>query len=275
MELWFTEKQTPNLALSCLIKSTVYREKTKYQDLAILDTVEYGRMLTLDGIIMTTEKDEFFYHEMITHVAMHTHACPEQILVVGGGDGGTVREVLKHPTVKRVVLAEIDEGVVNAARKYLPTLSQGLSDPRVEIRITDGILYVREHPGEFDVVIIDSTDPIGPGEVLFTREFYQDVAKALTDGGIMVAQTESPVTNKEALRKIQQNLRGIFPLIRLYLGPVPTYPSGLWSYTICSKGPDPVAVPDEKFLALDTKYYTPEVHRSAFALPLFVREYLG
>ncbi len=275
MELWFTEKQTPSLALSCLVKSTIYREKTKYQDLAILDTVEYGRMLTLDGIIMTTEKDEFFYHEMITHVAMHTHACPEQVLVVGGGDGGTVREVLKHPTVSRVVLAEIDEGVVNAARKYLPTLSQGLSDPRVEIRITDGILYVREHPGEFDVVIVDSTDPIGPGEVLFTREFYQDVAKALKDGGIMVAQTESPVNNKNLIQKIHRNLQGIFPLVRLYLGPVPTYPSGLWSYTICSKGPDPVAVPDEKFLALETKYYTPEVHRSAFALPLFVKEWFG
>ena len=275
MELWFTEKQTPSLALSCLVKSTIYREKTKYQDLAILDTVEYGRMLTLDGIIMTTEKDEFFYHEMITHVAMHTHACPEQVLVVGGGDGGTVREVLKHPTVSRVVLAEIDEGVVNAARKYLPTLSQGLSDPRVEIRITDGILYVREHPGEFDVVIVDSTDPIGPGEVLFPREFYQDVAKALKDGGIMVAQTESPVNNKNLIQKIHRNLQGIFPLVRLYLGPVPTYPSGLWSYTICSKGPDPVAVPDEKFLALETKYYTPEVHRSAFALPLFVKEWFG
>jgi spermidine synthase len=257
------------------VKSTVYREKTKYQDLAILDTVEYGRMLALDGIIMTTEKDEFFYHEMITHVAMHTHARPEQVLVVGGGDGGTVREVLKHPTVSRVVLAEIDEGVVNAARKYLPTLAQGLSDPRVEIQITDAIVYVREHPGEFDVVIVDSTDPIGPGVGLFTREFYQDVAKALKDGGIMVAQTESPVNNKDLIQKIHRNLQGVFPLIRLYLGPVPTYPSGLWSYTLCSKGPDPVAVPDGKFLALETKYYTPEVHRSAFALPLFVKEWLG
>lgn len=272
MELWFTEKQTPQLAISCLVKSTVYREKTKYQDLAVLDTAEYGRMLVLDGIIMTTEKDEFFYHEMISHVAMHTHARPEQVLVIGGGDGGTVREVLKHPTVSRVVLAEIDEGVVNAARRYLPTLAQSLTDPRVEIEITDGIIYVREHPGEFDVVIVDSTDPIGPGVGLFTREFYQDVAKALKDGGIMVAQTESPVSNKDTLQKIHRNLQGVFPLVRLYLGPVPTYPSGLWSYTLGSKGPDPVAVPDTKFLALDTKYYTPEVHRSAFALPPFVQK---
>ena len=175
MELWFTEKQTPSLALSCLVKSTVYREKTKYQDLAILDTVEYGRMLALDGIIMTTEKDEFFYHEMITHV-LHAHPRPEQVLVVGGGDGGTVREVLKHPTVSRVVLAEIDEGVVNAARKYLPTLAQGLSDPRVEIQITDAIVYVREHPGEFDVVIVTprtQSGRVGPLPGSFTRTWLK------------------------------------------------------------------------------------------------------
>jgi len=274
MELWFTEKQTPNLALSCLLKTTLHREKTKYQDLAVLDTVEYGRMLVLDGCIMTTEKDEFFYHEMITHVPMHTHPRPEQVLVVGGGDGGTVREVLKHPTVSRVVLAEIDEGVVNAAREYFPTLSQGLSDPRVEIQITDAILYVREHRDEFDVVIVDSTDPIGPGVGLFTREFYQDVFKVLKDGGLMVAQTESPVNNMEVVQKVYRNLQGVFPLVRLYLGPVPTYPTGIWSYTLASKGPDPVAVPDEKFLALETKYYTPEVHRAAFALPPFIRERL-
>src|SRR5690554_2194506 len=232
-------------------------------------------MLVLDGIIMTTEKDEFFYHEMITHVPLHTHPRPEQVLVVGGGDGGTVREVLKHPTVSRVVLAEIDEGVINAARKYLPALAGGLSDPRVEIEITDAILYVREHRNEFDVVIVDSTDPVGPGVGLFTKEFYQDVYKALKDGGLMVAQTESPVNNKELVQKIHRTLQEVFPLVRLYLGPVPTYPSGLWSYTLASKGPDPVAVPDERFLALETKYYTPEIHRAALALPPFIREWLG
>lgn len=272
MELWFTEKQTNALALSCLVKDTIYREKTKYQDLAVVDTAEYGRMLILDGVIMTTEGDEFFYHEMISHVPLNTHPCPKDVLVVGGGDGGTVREVLKHPTVSRVVLAEIDEGVINAARRYLPTLASGFSDPRVEINITDAILYVREHPNEFDVVIIDSTDPVGPGEGLFTRGFYQDVAKALKKDGIMVAQTESPVVNRDLLRKIHSNLDGLFPLIRLYLGIVPTYPTGLWSYTLGSKGPDPVAVPPEKFLALDTKYYTPEVHRAAFVLPPFVQK---
>lgn len=275
MELWFTEKQTPNLAISCLVKNTVYREKTKFQDLAVLDTYQYGRLLALDGVIMTTEADEFFYHEMITHVAMNTHPSPEEVLVIGGGDGGTVREVLKHSTVRRVVLAEIDEGVIKASKEYLPTISVGLSDPRVEINVTDGIVYVREHPNQFDVIIVDSTDPVGPAVGLFAREFYQDVFKALKEGGMMVGQTESPFVNKELIKKIWANLKGVFPVTRLYLGPVPTYPGGLWSYTLGSKGPDPLAVPPEKFMPLATKYYTPEIHKSAFILPPFVQELLN
>lgn len=274
MELWFTEKQTTELAISCLVKNTVFREKTKYQDLAVVDTYQYGRLLALDGIIMTTEADEFLYHEMITHVAMNTHPHPEQVLVIGGGDGGSVREILKHPTVKRVVLAEIDEGVVNASRRYLPTISVGLSDPRVQIEITDGIVYVREHPNEFDVIIVDSTDPIGPAVGLFAHEFYKDVSKALRLDGIMVAQTESPVVNQDMIRKIWGNLKGVFPITRMYLGIVPTYPTGLWSYTLGSKGPDPIAVPAEKFLPLETRYYTPEIHKAAFLLPPFVQELL-
>lgn len=274
MDLWFTEKQTPELAISCSVKSTVFREKTKYQDLAVFDTYQYGRLLALDGVIMTTEADEFFYHEMITHVAMNTHPRPEQVLVIGGGDGGSVREVLKHPTVKRVVLAEIDEGVINASRQYLPTISAGLSDPRVRIEITDGIVYVREHPNEFDVIIVDSTDPVGPAVGLFAHEFYQGVFRALRTDGIMVAQTESPVVNKEMIKKIWGNLKGVFPVTRMYLGIVPTYPTGLWSYTLGSKGPDPLAVQAEKFVPLETQYYTPDLHRSAFILPPFVQELL-
>lgn len=274
MDLWFTEKQTPELAISCSVKSTVFREKTKYQDLAVFDTYQYGRLLALDGVIMTTEADEFFYHEMITHVAMNTHPRPEQVLVIGGGDGGSVREVLKHPTVKRVVLAEIDEGVINASRQYLPTISAGLSDPRVRIEITDGIVYVREHPNEFDVIIVDSTDPVGPAVGLFAHEFYQGVSRALRTDGIMVAQTESPVVNKEMIKKIWGNLKGVFPVTRMYLGIVPTYPTGLWSYTLGSKGPDPLAVQAEKFVPLETQYYTPDLHRSAFILPPFVQELL-
>ena len=274
MDLWFTEKQTPELAISCSVKSTVFREKTKYQDLAVFDTYQYGRLLALDGVIMTTEADEFFYHEMITHVAMNTHPRPEQVLVIGGGDGGSVREVLKHPTVKRVVLAEIDEGVINASRQYLPTISAGLSDQRVRIEITDGIVYVREHPNEFDVIIVDSTDPVGPAVGLFAHEFYQGVFRALRTDGIMVAQTESPVVNKEMIKKIWGNLKGVFPVTRMYLGIVPTYPTGLWSYTLGSKGPNPLAVQAEKFVPLETQYYTPDLHRSAFILPPFVQELL-
>src|SRR5690554_2104290 len=274
LHLWFTEEQTPRLSISCLVKETVYREKTKYQDLAVLDTYEYGRMLILDGVIMTTEADEFFYHEMLIHVALNTHPQPEQVLVIGGGDGGSVREVLKHPQIKRVVLAEIDEGVVQAAKKYLPSISRGLLDPRVMVEITDGLVYVKKHPAEFDIIIVDSTDPVGPAVGLFAREFYQDVSQALREEGIMVAQTESPVVNREMIRKIWANLKGIFPITRMYLGVVPTYPTGLWSYTLSSKGPNPLTVPVEELCSRETKYYTPQQHRAAFILPPFVQELL-
>ncbi len=274
MELWFTEKQTSDLAISCRIKNTIYQERTKYQELAIVDTCQFGRMLLLDGVIMTTEKDEFFYHEMITHVAMHTHPYPEQVLVVGGGDGGTVREVIKHPSVKRVVLAELDEGVIAASTKYLPSIAKGFSDPRVKIEITDGTLYVREHRNEFDVVIIDSTDPVGPGEVLFTKEFYREVFKSLKEQGVMVAQTESPVLDRHLIPKLWNYLKNTFPLVRLYLGVVPTYIGGHWTWILASKGPDPLVVPAERFVALETKYYTPEIHRAAFVLPPYVSELL-
>lgn len=272
MELWFNEKQTDHLDLSFLVKETVYQERTKYQDLSIIETFQYGRLLALDGILMTTERDEFFYHEMITHVAMNTHPDPQEVLVIGGGDGGTVREVLKHPSVSRVTLAEIDGRVVEAAKEYLPSIACGLSDPRVEIKITDGIIYAREHPNQFDVVIIDSPDPVGPAVGLFGREFYQSVFKALKSNGIMVAQTESPITERELIRKVWKNLQDLFPMTRLYLGIVPTYPGGLFSYTLASKGPDPLAVPAESFIPVETKYYTPEIHKAAFILPPFVEE---
>ena len=275
LELWFTERQTSDLAISCRIKNTIYQERTKYQDLAVVDTYQFGRMLLLDGVIMTTERDEFFYHEMIAHVVMHTHPHPEQILVVGGGDGGSVREVLKHPSVKRVVLAEIDEGVIAASKKYLPSIAKGLEDSRVELEITDGTIYVREHRNEFDVIIIDSTDPIGPGVGLFTKEFYQDVFASLKDKGVMVAQTESPVLDRALIPNLWRCLKNTFPLVRLFLGTVPTYMGGPWSWTLASKGPDPLAVPPERFIPLQTRYYTPEIHKTAFVLPPYVLELLA
>jgi len=272
MELWFTEKQTPNLSLSCKITETLHTEQTDFQHLAVVDTLQYGKMLVLDGMVMTTEADEFVYHEMISHVAMNTHPNPKRVLVVGGGDGGSIREVIKHPTVEEAVLAEIDGRVVEVCRKYLPSIAGALTDPRVTLAIGDGIAHVREHKGEYDVILIDSTEPVGPAVGLFSREFYQDVYEALTPDGIMVAQSESPFVNQDVIRMIHQNLTGIFPIKHLYLANIPTYPSGLWSFTIASKQYDPLQVDPAKIQPLGTKYYNADVHFGTFKLPQFVAD---
>ncbi len=272
MELWYTEKQTPNLALSCKITRTLHSEQTPFQDLAVVDTVQYGRMLVLDGMVMTTEVDEFVYHEMITHIALNTHPHPERVLVVGGGDGGAIREIIKHPTVKEAVLGEIDGRVVEVSQQYLPSIAGALTDPRVTLAISDGVEHVRQNKGKYDVILIDSTEPIGPAVGLFSREFYQDVFAALTPEGIMVAQSESPFVNQDVIQRIHTNLQGVFPIKYLYTASIPTYPSGLWSFTIASKKWDPLQVDPAGIRPMTTKYYTPEVHFGAFKLPKFAAD---
>jgi spermidine synthase len=275
MNLWFTELQTPSVSLSLATTKLLHLENTGFQELAVIENPELGRVLLLDSVVQTTTKDEFVYHEMITHVPLNTHPGPEEVLVIGGGDGGTVREILKHPTVKKVVLAEIDKKVIQAARDYLPEISVGLSDPRVEIRIGDGNRLVRESTNAFDVIIVDSTDPVGPGEVLFSGDFYRAVFHALRDGGLFVAQTESPFYNASLIARIKQDLSSIFPLTRLYLATVPAYPGGLWSFSLGSKKHDPLELKETDFRPLATRYYSPGVHLAAFTLPPFVQEIIG
>jgi spermidine synthase len=272
MELWYTEKQTPNLGFSCKITRTLHTEQTEYQDLAVIDTLQYGKMLVLDGMVMTTETDEFVYHEMISHIALNTHPNAKKVLVVGGGDGGVIREILKHPTVQEAVLAEIDKRVVEVSQEYLPSIAGSLTNPRVTLAIGDGIAHVRREKNKYDVIIIDSTEPIGPAVGLFSKVFYQDVYQALTADGIMVAQSESPFVNQDVIKMIHTNLKGVFPIKYLYTASIPTYPSGLWSFTIASKKYDPLKADPQKFINLDTKYYTPDLHFSAFKLPRFVEQ---
>lgn len=272
MELWFTEKQTPQMGLSLLVKETLHAEQTPFQHLAVMETEQYGRMLALDGMVQTTVADEFVYHEMITHVALNTHPNPRRVLVVGGGDGGAIREILKHQSVERATLVEIDGRVVEASRRWLPEISCGLSDPRAEIIIDDGIKHVAGSKNLYDVIIVDSTEPIGPAAGLFARPFYQSIFDALTDDGIMVAQTESPFVNRDLIRSVYADIRATFPVARLYLAAIPTYPSGLWSFTLGSKKYDPLTVDPAKFRPMKTRYYTPEVHRGCFALPEIAAE---
>jgi len=271
MELWYTEKQTPNVGLTCTVKETLFRCKTEYQEMAVLDTFQFGRMLVLDGMVQTTIADEFVYHEMIVHVPMCTHPSPKTVVVVGGGDGGTVREICKYPSVEKVILVEIDAQVVEASRRFLPEMSCCLDDPRVEIRIADGIEYIHSLQSFCDLIIVDSTEPVGPAVGLFDTPFYQAVFRALKDDGILVAQTESPFFNADLIRSVFPRVKTVFPSTYFYLAAIPTYPSGLWSFTMGSKKYDP-REPEGTFIPQDTRYYWPGIHRSSFVLPKFVQE---
>lgn len=270
MELWLYERQTPNLSLGLKIKETLYRQRSEYQDILMVESLEYGRVLFLDGTFQTTEKDEFIYHEMITHVGLFSLPEPQNVLIIGGGDGGTLREVLKHKCIKKATLVEIDEEVVNVSKKYLPFYESFKDDKRFEVIIGDGINYVKSRKGDFDLIIVDSPDPVGPARGLFTEEFYQDCFNAINDTGMVVAQSESPYLHLELIKELSSIIRKVFPLYSLYLAPIPTYPSGLWSFSVGSKkyrSDTNLREPDFK-----TRYYTPDIHRSSFVLPEFLRD---
>jgi len=276
-EIWFTEKHTENLGITFKVKKTLFSGESKYQRIDILDTYELGRVLTLDGIIMITERDEFVYHEMIAHVPLFTHPNPKRILVVGGGDGGTVREVLKHPQVQTLDLVEIDALVIEKSKEFFPTTRHSFSDERVNIFIKDGVEFMKGKSDEYDIVIIDSTDPTGPGEGLFKEEFYRDVNAALKDDGIMVAQTETPFYYRDQVHKIFMNIKKSFPLAKMFTAYIPTYPSGLWSFSLGSKKYCPVEnfqLDRYKSENIPTKYYNEDIHRAAFSLPNFIKELL-
>lgn len=271
MDLWLKEKQIENAVMTYRIKETLHTEKTEYQDLAILDTYEFGRMLVLDGIVQTTIKDEFVYHEMITHIPLFTHNNPKKVLVVGGGDGGAIREILKHPSVEKVVLCEIDKRVVELSLEYLPEISCALNDPRSEVFIGDGIKYVVEHKGEFDVIIVDSTDPFGAAEGLFNVNFYNSLYECLTEDGIFVAQTETPIYLPQVVKKVYNDIKTTFPITRMFMAAIPTYPGVYWSFTIGSKKYDPMAVDENKIKDINTNYYHKDLHKACFVLPKYIK----
>ncbi|MBO9130119.1 polyamine aminopropyltransferase [Bacillus sp. 165] len=270
MELWFTEKQTENFGITAKIKRTLHTEQTEFQKLDMVETEEFGNMLILDGMVMTTQKDEFVYHEMVAHVPLFTHPNPENVLVVGGGDGGVIREVLKHPSVKKATLVEIDGKVIEYSKKYLPEIAGELENPRVDVKIDDGFMHIAQSENVYDVIMVDSTEPVGPAVNLFTKGFYAGISKALKEDGIFVAQTDNPWFTPELISTVFRDVKEIFPITRLYTANIPTYPSGLWTFTMGSKKHDPLAVSEERFHEIETKYYTKELHKAAFALPKFV-----
>ncbi|RTZ91664.1 MAG: spermidine synthase [Deltaproteobacteria bacterium] len=273
MELWFKEIDESQSGLTFRVKNVLFSKQTPYQRLDVFETEFYGNVLVLDGAVQITQKDEFVYHEMLAHVPLYTHPNPRNVLIIGGGDGGTVREVVKHPEVEHVDLVEIDEAVIQAAKSYFPEVSCELDNPRVSILPMDGIEYIRKKPATYDVILIDSTDPVGPAEGLIAASFYKDAFKALTDNGVMAVQAESPFFYPEWVKKIFSNLNGVFPVTRLYLSFTPTYPGGMWTFGFASKGLDPVSDFDPSRIpeGLSFKYYTPELHKAAFQLPAFVQ----
>jgi spermidine synthase len=272
MGIWFTEKQTENFGITAKINRTYVSEQTDFQKLDMVETAEWGNMLLLDDMVMTTEKDEFVYHEMVAHIPLFTHPNPKHVLVVGGGDGGVIREVLKHKSVEKAVLVDIDGKVIEYSKQYLPSIAGKLEDPRVEVKVGDGFMHIAESENAYDVIMVDSTEPVGPAVNLFTKGFYAGISKALREDGIFVAQSDNPWFKADLIRQVQQDVKEIFPITKLYLANIPTYPSGLWAFTLGSKKYHPLEVSEERFAEIDTKYYTKEIHFASFVLPKFVQD---
>jgi spermidine synthase len=272
MELWFTEKQTPRHGITTKVTESLHSEQTQFQQLDMLKTEEFGNMLVLDGMVMTTEVDEFVYHEMVTHVPLFTHPNPKKVLVVGGGDGGAIREVLKHPSVEKAVLVDIDGKVIEHSKTYLPSIASGLEHPKVEVQVADGFMHIHDNKNAYDVIMVDSTEPVGPAAKLFEKGFYKGIYDALTEEGIFVAQSDNPWFHGDLIRKVCADVKDIFPITRLYTCNIPTYPSGMWTFTLGSKKFDPLEVDIQLIPEIETKYYTPELHQACFVLPRFVKD---
>lgn len=279
MELWYTEQQTDEVRFSIKVKQHLYTGKSEFQDVDVFESEQFGKFLTLDGLMMVTEKDEFIYHDMITHVAMATNPNIKKVLVIGGGDGGTVRELTRYSHIEKIDMVEIDKLVVDVSREYLPITASKLDDPRVSLYFEDGIRFVADTKEIYDLILVDSTDPIGPGEGLFTTEFYQNCFNILSDNGILVNQSESPYYDQfsHEMKRAHKKIKNIFPISKVYQFHMPTYPSGHWLFGFASKKLDPIKDVDfDKWnaLGIKTKYYNPQLHVGCFALPSYVQEML-
>lgn len=274
MGLWFTEEASPHHLLQWKVSRLLFSGQSPYQTVEVVDTEQFGPSLVLDGIMQTTQGDEYIYHEMLAWVPLAVHPHPERVLIIGGGDGGLAREVLASPAVKEVTMVEIDAMVIDAAKQFLGSHTAAFSDPRLQIITADGMEYLSDIENFFDLVLVDSTDPegSGPGNVLYTEAFHQRVHKALKADGLFIQQSGSPTYNPEVLQAISADIAHQFPICRIYWCVVPTYPGGLFTFTSGSKQYDllnftPLEVPH-------ARWYTPDIHRGAFALPPAVSQYV-
>ena len=279
MELWFSEFHTPDVKHSIRVDRHLYSHKRAYQQIDIYDTPEFGKVLALDGNVMLTERDEFIYDEMITHVPMAVHPHVQDVLVIGAGDGGVVRELARYESIRSIDLVEMDEQVVDACRQYLPENACRLDDARVHIYFDNALRFIRRRQAQYDLIIVDSTDPFGPSEGYFTREFYGICYNALREDGILVNQQGSPFYRQdaEAMQRSHKRIVSTFPISRVYQAHIPTYAAGYWLFGFASKKYHPIDDFDRnKWLALHlkTNYYTVRLHTGAFFLPAFLERML-
>ncbi|WP_019229855.1 polyamine aminopropyltransferase [Sedimentibacter sp. B4] len=279
MELWFTEEHTKDVRFTIRVDEQLESVQSDFQKIDVFQTPEFGKVLVIDGYIMLTEKDEFVYHEMITHVPMSVNPNIKKILVIGAGDGGTVRELTRYNTVERIDMVEIDKMVVDVCVDHIPQTACKLSHEKVNLYFEDGLKFVKTKENEYDLIIVDSTDPVGPGMELFTVDFYENCFKALKEDGILVNQHESPYYAREAaaMQRAHEKIKKVFPVAKVYQAHIPTYGSGHWLFGFASKKYDPINHMDEEAwnkLGLKTKYYNSALHKGAFALPNYVLEML-
>jgi spermidine synthase len=270
----YIEEINPNhFSVKYDVNSLDFSEKGPFQKVEVYSTKGHGKMLLNDDLVMISERDEFVYHDMISHVPLFSHPCPKKVLIIGGGDGGTAREVLRHESVEKCVMVEIDELVVNACKKFIPQTSISFKNSKLELLIEDGVEYIKNTKEKFDVIIIDSTDPIGPATPLFNSDFYGNVYKALSDDGIVVSQAESPFYEQKMQKKLFEILNELFPIVRMYNYSNITYPGGLWSFTFASKKIHPTKDFDASRVEkseLEFEYYNAKIHGASFCLPEFM-----
>ena len=279
MEMWFSEFHTKDVKHSLRVSRHLYAKKSSYQQIDIFETPEFGRVLVLDGTVMLTERDEFIYDEMITHVPMAVHPGIRDVLVIGAGDGGVVRELTRYDRIRRIDLVEMDPQVVEACREFLPGNACRMDDRRVHIHFENALRFIHSRETAYDLIIVDSTDPFGPSEGLFTREFYGNCYNALREDGIMVNQQGSPfyAEDAEAMKRSHKRIVNTFPISKVYQAHIPTYAAGYWLFGFASKKYHPINDLDAegwKALNLRTRYYTPRLHTGAFALPAFLEDML-
>ncbi|MBU5453838.1 polyamine aminopropyltransferase [Caproiciproducens sp. MSJ-32] len=281
LDLWYSEKLSEGAKFSMLVDEHIYSEQTPFQKIDFFNTKTFGKFFTLDGLIMLTEKDEFIYHEMITAVPMAVNPNIKKVLIIGGGDGGTAREILRYNTIEKVDMVEIDERVVRLCQKYLPSTACKLdNDDRLKLYFEDGLAFVRDaKEGSYDLILVDSTDPIGPGEGLFTHEFYKNCYRVLSEDGILINQHESPYYDeyRREMKRSHSKIKNNFPIAKVYQFHMPTYASGHWLFGFASKKYDPVAdlkADEWNSFGIKTRYYNTDLHIGAFALPNYVKEEL-